>query len=143
MKRMFVFIIAFIGGVSLTLEGAIGGALGQNIGELEASYYVFLVAFLILSPFVLTLRRKNLSTMVTLPQWQLIGGFFGAAFLVVLFFSVTRLGVGITMTAVIIGQFIISIVIDHFGWLGAPPFKFNRNRFIAIVLLAGALFLIL
>ena len=143
MKRMLVFIVAFIGGISLTLEGSIGGTLGQNIGELEASNYVFAVAFLFLSPFVLTLRRKKLSMMLKLPKWELTGGIFGAAFLVLLFFSVAKLGVGIAMTAVIIGQFVISIVIDHYGWLGAPQIRFNSNRFIAMVLLAGSLFLIL
>lgn len=143
MRRMIVFLIAFIGGISLTLEGAIGGALGQYIGELEASLYVFLLAFLVLSPFILTLRRKNVAMIVKLPIWQLLGGFFGASFLVLLFFSVARLGVGVAMTAVIIGQFVISIVIDHYGWLGAPQIRFNKNRFIAIVLLASSLFLII
>ncbi|QQK76814.1 DMT family transporter [Salicibibacter cibarius] len=143
MKRMLVFIVAFISGVSLTLEGSIGGALGQNIGELEASTYVFAVAFLILSPFVLTLRRTNLSTMLKLPKWELTGGLFGAAFLVLLFFSVAQLGIGIAMAAVIIGQFVISIIIDHNGWLGASRIRFNTNRFIAIVLLTISLFLIL
>ena len=142
LKKVFIYLAALIGGISLTLEGAIGGVLGQSVGEFEASLFVFVMAFLILSPFLLIYRRNNLSRMVKLPKWQLTGGLFGSSFLVLLFFSVTRLGVGIAMTTVIIGQMLISIVIDHHGWLGAPTIKFNRNRFIAIILLAGSLFLI-
>lgn len=117
--------------------------MGQYIGELEASYYVFGVAFLVLSIFVLTFRRKNLSLMLRLPKWELGGGLFGAAFLVLLFFSVTKLGIGVTMTAVITGQFVISNDIDHYRWLGAPQKRFKTNRLIAIILLASFLFLIL
>lgn len=143
MKKVIVFLAAFTAGISLSMEGAIGGVLGQHIGEMEASLYVFLVAFLILSPFVLLFRRRQLSQAFKLPKWQLAGGLFGGFYLVLLFLSVVQLGVGVSMTVVIIGQILASILIDHFGWLGTSAIKFNQNRFIAIILLFSSLAFVL
>ncbi|HLS65403.1 MAG TPA: DMT family transporter [Pseudogracilibacillus sp.] len=143
MKKLLVFILALIAGISISVEGAIGGVLGQHIGELEASYYVFLVGAILFTPFIFFYRREKMKRVKQLPKWQLTGGFLGATYLVLLFISVMHLGVGVAMTSVIIGQMVVSIFVDHFGWFGVRKISFNRDRFIAVALLICSLFLVL
>lgn len=143
MKKLLFFAAALLAGILLSTEAAIGGALGENIGELEASLFVFSVGAAILFPAALVFQRQSLATVLKLPKWELTGGFLGAFYLVLLLVSVNILGVGVSMVAVIIGQIFISIVIDHFGWLGIPKMRFDRNRLTAVVLLICALFLII
>src|SRR5690625_4168979 len=143
MKKLFVFLLALIAGVSISVEGAIGGVLGQHIGELEASYYVFIVGAILFTPFIFIYRRDKIKEVIQLPKWQLTGGFLGATYLVLLFLSVMHLGVGVAMTSVIIGQMVVSIFVDHFGWFGVSQIRFNKDRLIAVALLICSLFLVL
>jgi transporter family-2 protein len=46
------------------------------------------------------------------------------------------------MVAVIVGQMITSMIIEHFGWLGSSKIKINKERVIAIVCMGIALVLI-
>lgn len=141
--KVFVYVLAFIAGVSLSLEAAIGGALGENIGEIESTYFIFIVgamATFLLSAF---LGKGELKNVGQVPKWQLLGGVLGVVYLAFLIISVNLVGVGTSVTAVIIAQLVTSIIVDHFGWLGTPAVRFNRNRFIAGVLLVASLFLIL
>src|SRR5699024_226328 len=112
MKKLFLFLLALVAGIAISVEGAIGGVLGQHIGELEASYYVFLFGAILFTPFILFYRRERIKRIKDLPKWQLTGGFLGATYLVLLFLSVMHLGVGVAMTSVIIGQMIVSIFVD-------------------------------
>lgn len=142
MKEILFFAAALIAGILLSTEAAIGGALGENIGELEASLFVFTVGAVILVPSALFLQKQKFTSALKRPKWELTGRFLGAFYLVLLLISVNMIGVGVSMVAVIIGQIFISIVIDHFGWVGIPKMRFDRNRLTAVVLLIGALFLI-
>lgn len=51
-----------------------------------------------------------------------------------------RLGVASTITLMIAGQLALSLVLDHFGWLGVPrqPLSLTRVAGVALVL-AGVL----
>jgi len=143
LKKVLFFAVALMAGILLSTEAAIGGALGENIGELEASLFVFAAGVAVLMPIVLFTQRQNLSKAFKLPKWELTGGFLGAFYLVLLLISVNLIGVGVSMVAVIIGQIVTSIVIDHLGWFGIPKMKIDRNRLTAVVLLISALFLIM
>ena len=56
--------------------------------------------------------------------------------------SVPYVGVGITMVAVIIGQLVMSMVIEHFGWLGSKKTKINKEKIFAVISMIIALILI-
>jgi len=64
------------------------------------------------------------------------------AYLILLFFSVAKLGAGIAMTAVIVGQLVTSMIVDHFGWFGSDVTPFTMKRFIGVLLMTVALYCI-
>lgn len=142
MKKVLVYLAAFAAGISLSIEAAIGGALGENIGELESTYYIFIIGTM--ATFLLTLffGKGDLTQTFKVPKWNLLGGALGVVYLALLVISVTLIGVGVSVTAVIIGQIIMSIIIEHFGLLGTAKKKVNRNTIAAIVLLTASLFLV-
>nr|WP_204728467.1 DMT family transporter [Jeotgalibacillus terrae] len=131
--------LALIAGISLSIEAALGGALGENIGKLESTYYIFVVGALSLFLGVLFFGKGDLTQVFKVPKWTLTGGALGVIYLSLLIISVTFVGVGLSITVVIIGQLFTSIVVDHFGWLGTKRISIDRNRVIAIGLLLLAL----
>jgi bacterial/archaeal transporter family-2 protein len=54
--------------------------------------------------------------------------------------SVPNVGVVLTIFAAIIGQVLISIMIDHFGWFGVQKIPININRLLGLGLMLAALF---
>ncbi|BCB02662.1 DMT family transporter [Bacillus sp. KH172YL63] len=140
--KVWVYIVALLAGASLSIEGAIYGELGKSIGKLESSFYNFFVGTIILSIVLLFLGRGSLSYTFKAPKWQLSGGFLGIIYLTILIISVPIVGVGLSMISVIVGQMVMSMVIEHKGWLGSRQVKMNKEKITAAVLMAISLVLI-
>jgi transporter family-2 protein len=77
-----------------------------------------------------------------LPRWQLIGGFLGPMYVVVLTLATPHIGIAMTMIAILSGQVGKSVLIDHFGWFGTARKRVNGERWIALALIVAALVLI-
>ncbi|MBM6628496.1 DMT family transporter [Mammaliicoccus vitulinus] len=140
--KVFIYIIAILAGSVLSFESAIYGKLGENIGQLETSFYNFLMGTLILGILVLFFGKGEMSFVPKAPKWSLLGGILGVIYLTVIVVSVPFVGVGITMTAVIIGQLIMSMVVEHFGWLGIERTRVNKEKIFAVIAMVIALILI-
>lgn len=140
--KAFYYFLALIGGIALSMEGAIGSELGGTIGELESSFYIFAIGSVLFGLILLFFGQGSLLKMSEVPRWQLLGGFFGITYLTIIFISVPYIGVGTAMLAVIIGQMIASIVIEHFGWLGSKRFRINKERILSILCMIIALVLV-
>ncbi|WP_267464251.1 DMT family transporter [Acinetobacter sp. FDAARGOS_724] len=88
------------------------------------------------------LEPNHALNLFTAPRWQLTGAFFGVAYMLTIVFAMPRLGAAATTVAVISGQLLMSLLIDHFGWLNNPVIHLDGSRLAAIALLAVALFFI-
>ncbi|WP_368679766.1 DMT family transporter [Staphylococcus pseudoxylosus] len=144
MKMKFIFyILALIAGASLGIEAALGGLLSEEIGNLESTLYIFIMGSLVLILAIVFFGKGDLSKIPRQRTWQIGGGILGAIGMTLLFTSVTFIGVGISLTSVIIGQLLTGIVIDHLGLFGSPKYNIDRYRLIAVLLLFLSLYFIL
>ena len=55
---------------------------------------------------------------------------------------IDRLGAGMVNGLIITANLATSLLIDHFGLLGAPPHGLNAGRVVGALLMAGGVFLI-
>lgn len=140
--KLWVYIVALVAGAFLSIEGAIYGELGNSVGKLESSFYNFFVGTIIISIVLLFLGKGSLSYAFKAPKWQLTGGLLGIIYLTILIVSIPVVGVGLSMISVIIGQMVMSMIIEHKGWLGSRKSKINKEKFGAIILMLVALILI-
>jgi len=140
--RYIAYIFALFAGVALSFEGAIYGELGKNIGKLETSFYNFFVGTIILGLLWIFFGKGKISHVVEAPKWTLLGGVLGVVYLTAIVISVPYVGVGITMVAVIIGQLLMSMVIEHYGWLGSKKTKINKEKIFAVISMVIALILV-
>ncbi|MCM3782339.1 DMT family transporter [Neobacillus mesonae] len=142
MLRYFSYVLALLAGAALSFEGAIYAELGKTIGKLETSFYNFFVGAIIMGLIWLFFGKGKLSLTVEAPKWSLLGGALGVVYLTSIVISVPFVGVGITMAAVIIGQLVMSMIIEHYGWLGSKRSKINKEKAIALGSMIIALILI-
>lgn len=134
-------LLALIGGMALAIQGQINGGLGKKIGVFEGAFFSFTLGSLALLFLLLFFGNGQISAISTVPKWQLVGGFLGAFFVLVQVLVVPKIGVSTTFLAVIIGQIILSVMIDHFGLFGAERRPIDFNKVGALILMFIALFL--
>ncbi|NMO97324.1 DMT family transporter [Paenibacillus lemnae] len=140
--RFIFYVLALLAGAALSFEGAIYAELGKSIGQIETSFYNFFMGAIIMGLLLIFFRKGKISYAFEAPRWTLLGGVLGVVYLTSIVVSVPFVGVGITMVAVIIGQLVMSMVIEHFGWLGSKRTGINKEKVFAVVSMVIALILI-
>ncbi|MBJ2242347.1 DMT family transporter [Pseudomonas sp. MF6784] len=134
--------LVILAGMGLSVEAGLLGPLGAQVGHLWATLSIFAVGTAILLLLLLFSGPQQGPALNELPRWQLIGGFLGPMYVVVLTLATPHIGIAMTMIAILSGQVGKSVLIDHFGWFGTARKRVNGERWIALLLIVVALVLI-
>jgi bacterial/archaeal transporter family-2 protein len=135
-------IFALLGGAFITLQGVANSRISQDIGTWQTAtitqFTGFLAAFIILM-FAGGGKWHGLRNVKPL---YLIGGTFGA---IVVFGNVTAIhfiGVTLTVSAMLISQLGVTVLIDRNGWFGVMKQKMKMPQLIGItMMIAGVVVL--
>jgi len=65
----------------------------------------------------------------------------GALFIVVSIVLTPRLGTAVTLATITVGQMVAALVLDHYGWLGAPVIRLSLPRVLGAACLLLGIFL--
>jgi transporter family-2 protein len=84
----------------------------------------------------------NLPLARNAPLVAWIGGILGAIFVASTIILVPRIGVALTFSLIIAGQMLVTLIIDHFGWLGVPEKPINLFRVTGAALITIGVILI-
>jgi bacterial/archaeal transporter family-2 protein len=131
-----------LGGIALSVQSSINGNLGNKVGVIASSWLTFIVGFAITFLLFFFFESPHDQTLLTAPKWQLIGALFGVVYMVIVVFAVPRIGIAGTTVSVISGQLMMSLLIDHFGWLNNAVIRLDAERYLAAILLIGAIAMI-
>lgn len=140
--RLLLLPLVILAGMGLSVEAGLLGPLGVQVGHLWATLSIFGVGSAILFFLLLLSGPRQGPALSDLPRWQLIGGFLGPVYVVVLTLATPHIGIAMTMIAILSGQVGKSVLIDHFGWFGARRKTVNAERWLALLLIVAALVLI-
>lgn len=114
---------------------------GENLAPPQATLVNFGGGTIVLLAicFALRLGWPSIAEATAAPWWVWTGGLFGIVYVTSSVILGPRLGLTLFIILVIAGQIATSIVIDHFGFLGAPVKPLNLGRMIgAAVVFLGA-----
>jgi transporter family-2 protein len=132
--------IAFLVGGLLPIQGVINARLGQLLHHpLQASLTSFTVGagFLAGCLWLTGVGFPTAGLVKEVPWYLLCGGLMGAVFVTTVLVLVPRIGVANVLIAAMAGQLFISMLVDHFGWLGVPVHSLGISRIL------GGIFLLL
>ncbi len=76
------------------------------------------------------------------PSWMWIGGVLGAVFVASSTFVVPKIGASVFVAAVLFGQIVVSMLIDHNGYLGVPTDPVTLQRVLGLTLVFAGLLII-
>lgn len=139
---LIMILLAVCGGATLSIQAAINGQLGSNVGVFKSAFLTFSVGALVTALLIFFFEPKQAVTLLDVPKWQLLGAMFGVPYIVIMVLAVQRIGTAVATVAVIFGQLTMSMLIDNFGWLGNTAIPFSISRLGAVVCLGIALYFI-
>lgn len=140
----FAIVASVIGGMLTATQGPTNAMLARPLNSpVNAAFVSFAVGTAVLAVLVLALRIKpDLQAAAALPWYAWMGGVYGVGFVCAAAFSAPRLGVVTTITLMVAGQLIISMILDHFGAFGIEPRPISFGRIAGIALVALGVLLV-
>lgn len=141
---LLILVAALVGGL-MPVQGGINAQLGQLMKHpLQASFISFLggVITLALILFIIRPQTPGLTELRNIPWYLFTGGILGALFVTTVLVLIPQIGTANMLAAAIFGQLTISLLIDHYGWLGVPVHSISWNRVFGVFLLLGGVYFI-
>ena len=137
-------LLAVVAGAALPFQAGINARLAMFVGgPIRASAISFAVGTLVLVVVAAIATRGVVSTgrLGSVPWWGWIGGAVGAGYVASTVAAAPRLGALNLFAAVIFGQLLCSVVLDHFGVL-YKEHSLSTGRLAGVVLLAAGVALV-
>lgn len=136
--------LGIVAGGLIAIQSVLNSNLGQRIGNLGAVLVLtFISAILLIALILLIPSTSNLRNLPGISEWYLyIGGFLGVAILAAPIYLVPRIGTTSTLIAIVLGQSIIALVMDHFGFFASPKIEISLARGIGVFLVAIGAYLV-
>ena len=143
---MFLLIlVAILIGIGLPLQAGINAQLRIGVGHpLLAAFVSFFVGTVALGVANLALRvpLPGAGAAARLPWWQWSGGLLGALYIFASVILAPRLGAATLVSAIVAGQMMTSLVLDHFGLVGYATHPVSPGRLVgAVMVVAGVILL--
>ncbi len=139
---ILMILSTLLGGIALSAQSSINGVFSRKAGTIETTFLTFLTGLLFLTVIVLFFGQGNVLGILKAPKWQLSAAFLGTMYLLLIVIAVPRIGVIATNIAGIIGQLVISMIIDNFGWFDSLVIPLDWKRSVALLFMMIALYFI-
>jgi len=138
-------VLAAAAGSCIALQAAANGALKQQLGDGRyAAFFSICGTILTAACFMLVVRPAPPSpvAMRAAPWWNWIGGPLGAAIVLAGATLTPRIGAAAFITAVVGGQVICSLALDHYGLMNVPQQGLTISRLVGGMLVFGGVLLV-
>ena len=145
MKSLLYLIIALCAGGLVPIQGSLNAHLSEGLNHpLQASFISFLGAVILLGIILLALSAPlpTIGQLKAVPPLYYTGGIYGVLFVTTILVLAPRIGIANTVVAAIVGQLVLSIILDHFGLFGLIRRPVNAYRLLGCAGLVISLYLI-
>ncbi|WP_232698662.1 DMT family transporter [Brevibacillus daliensis] len=125
-------LFAVLGGACITLQGVANSRISQDIGTWQTATITQLTGFVVSFLLMIFIWDGKWQRFKKVKPLYLTGGSLGA---IIIFSNVTaiqRIGVTLTISALLIAQLSITILIENKGWFGTAKQKMRLPQFIGI-----------
>jgi bacterial/archaeal transporter family-2 protein len=124
MASAFALVMAAVAGACLATQAGVNAQLGRYLGHpLWATFVSFAVGTLLIVP-LLALWNVSAPSLADAaakaPWWVWTGGAIGVFFVTAALVLAPQTGMAAFLSAMIAGQLIASLVLDHYGLIGLP-----------------------
>ena len=129
----------------MPIQAGVNSQLGKLLGHpLQAALISFVTGALAM--FLACLLTGNIfpsyEKLASIPWYLFLGGILGSTLVLAAIYFAPILGATVLIASIITGQLILSIIVDHFGWLGFPVHPISSGRIVGIICLFAGVVLV-
>ena len=146
MSNVYLYLLlALLAGTMMPTQAAINNKMA---GFVDSPILAALISFFVgtVALFIYSLATgqtfSNLTSARQAPVVAWLGGILGASFVTAVVIAVPRLGVAMTFSLIVAGQMMITLFLDHFGFLGLQERPISILRILGVILITGGVILI-
>lgn len=136
-----VYLLVFLAGVLMAGMQSFNGLLSAYTGMFGTSLIVHVIGGLLLALYILLVLRKPIK-LGPMPWYLYSAGFLGMILVAFTSVCVGKLGAAATACLSISGQLGLSVLMDHFGWMGVERVKFQKKRIPCLLLIVCGLVIV-
>ena len=139
-----IIALAALCGVAMALQAPTNAIIARPLGSsVWAAVVSFAVGLVGLLAFALIERaRPGFAGVRGLPWYAWLGGLYGAFVVAVSAYAAPRIGVATLSVAVVAGQLMAAVLLDHLGALGLERHPASPLRLIGLALVVGGAVLV-
>jgi len=143
-QTFIVILIAAVGGIAVAIQGQFMGLLDKGFGTKESVLLTYgLGAVVMFAYFLLVPASFNFKLSATqIPWYAFTAGLLGLAIVSSISYSIPRLGLATAFTIMIAAQFIITALIEQFGWFEAQESTMSLSRIAGFIAIIGGVWLV-
>ena len=134
---LFSLVAVVLAGGATALQAPTNARLMTAVGSpVNAAFVSFAIGTVALGVLALAMQaRPDMTAAKALPWYAWVGGLYGAVFVVAATWGVPRLVVALTITLMVAGQLIVSLMLDATGAFGVPkqPLSLSKIAGVALV----------
>ncbi len=142
-QLLFILPLALGVGIAMAFQTAINSQLREYLhSPLQAALLSFTVGTIVLAlmVFLQSAEKPSVAELANIPWLLWIGGCLGVYAISMSIYTAPKLGFLTFSGLVIFGQLVISMLLDHFGWLGTDKTPINWQRLLgSIIIFVGVL----
>jgi bacterial/archaeal transporter family-2 protein len=139
------FVFALLSGAAITAQAGSNAqlkrCLGSPLGALIMNYVLGLIGIVLASVFA-RVPIPATEKMASTPWWAWMGGLLGIMYGLSVVLLASRMGAATLIAAVVTGQLIFSVLVDHFAWIGFEAHRASPLRILGCALMIIGLALI-
>ena len=130
---LLIIMIGLIGGIAVGLQGPMASMITQRLGIFESVFIVHVGGAVVALVPILVYGGGKLSAWRSVPWYVLGAGIFGLVVIGAISYTIPRVGAAAAIMTIVAGQLLISVVLDHFGLLGAAARTLDVSRLVGLV----------
>ena len=144
MKSMLSLTFVLLVGGLMPIQGSINAQMGQILGHpLRGTLMNFATGgFVLVALLVLWAGFPEVDDLFKAPWYLYTGGIMGVVFVTTMLTFIPELGALRVLAAVVVGQLIVSAIIDNYGWLTVPVHSLSASRVLGMGFLIAGLYFI-
>lgn len=128
--------LIILAGGATALQAPINARLMTAVGSpVNAALVSFALGTVALAMAAAVMQvRPDAAAVRGLPLWAWTGGLYGCIFVIAAAWSVPRYGAALTITLMVAGQLVISLLLDQTGAFGVPKQPLTLNKVAGVLL---------
>ena len=144
MIKIFWIFIVLLAGAFLPIQAGLNAKLGKAAqSPVYASLISFLVGVVALIVYILaTTQTISWSGLKAAPPYTWSGGILGAFYVTVVVLAFPRIGPAMTFGLLVLGQMVVSMLMDHFNLLVMQQQAINPWRILGVILIVSGVVII-